>query len=284
MEIKSMSGNSTRVEGLSVIKFISISLVLCLASCSKNKTVNLAPTKESTSCQGNAESATIVSKADGVFEAHRSMLPMQIDGCSKDAIWTEVDWYDMNYVWLGESVDSLDYQGKFKLAWDSQYLYVLVEVIDEKLNPTLGDGIENYWKGDYVEVFIDEDKSGGIHKFNHQAFAYHVSTEGHAIDKNTLQETVFFDDHIEVERSQEGNKYLWEMAIKLYNKAFDETSTDNIPVVIFQQKSIGFSIAYGDNDGNNRRENFMGSKMTHGKNNDEGYINADVFGSILFVE
>ena len=179
---------------------------------------------------------------------------------------------------------SVDYHGKFKLAWDSQYLYVLVEVIDEYLNPTLGNGIENYWKGDYVEVFIDEDKSGGLHQFNHQAFAYHVSTEGHAIDKSESKETIFFDDHIRIERLQEGNRHLWEMAIKLFDNQFDENSTDNIPVKIVNQKSIGFSIAYGDNDGNNSRENFMGSKKTHGINNDEGYINADVFGSILFIE
>lgn len=145
---------------------------------------------------------------------------------------------------MGENTDSTDYQGRFKLVWDSERLYILVEVIDDYLHPTLSDGKDNYWKGDYIEVFIDEDNSGGNYKFNHQAFAYHVSTEGHVIDKNTLQEIVFFDDHIEVERSNEGNKYLLEMAIQLYDKEFDENSLDNIPVKIFNEKSIGFSIAY----------------------------------------
>jgi hypothetical protein len=158
---------------------------------------------------------------------------------------------------MGRIVDSIDYNGLFKLAWDTQHLYILAEIVDEKLNPTLNNGVENYWKGDYVEIFIDEDKSGGDHKFNHQAFAYHVSTEGHAIDKNTLQQTVFFDDHIEVKRSQEGNKHLWEMAIKLFDKNFDENSDTNQSVSLFEQKRIGFSIAYGDNDGIGRRENFM---------------------------
>lgn len=54
------------------------------------------------------------------------------------------------------------------------------------------------------------------------------------------------------------------------------------------QKQLGCSLAYGnndgDNDGNNVRENFMGSRATHGVNNDEGYITADVFGSVLLVE
>ena len=46
------------------------------------------------------------------------------------------------------------------------------------------------------------------------------------------------------------------MAVKLFDKEFNENITNNIPVKILPQKSIGFSIAYGDNDGNNSRENF----------------------------
>jgi hypothetical protein len=185
---------------------------------------------------------------------------------------------------MGSAIDSADYHGRFKVAWDEQRLYILVEVIDDYLNPTLSDGQENYWKGDYVEVFIDEDNSGGDHMFNHQAFAYHVSTEGHAIDKSTQKKTVFFDDHVEVKRTNKGNKYIWEMAIKLFDNSFDENATTNTPVSIVENKRIGFSIAYGDNDGNSHRENFMGSREHHGKNNDEGYVNSDVFGSIVFLE
>jgi hypothetical protein len=268
---------------LILIQFISFMFILFL-SCKHVETIHQNSSADSIYCQLGSESVITQAKEDGRFKAHKTSLPIQIDGCSKEAIWSNTDWYGMNYLWMGSKVDATDYHGRFKLAWDSGYLYILVEVIDEKLNPTLRNGLENYWKGDYVEVFIDEDKSGGNHKFNHQAFAYHVSTEGHAIDKNTLEETVFFDDHVEVKRSQEGNRCLWELAIKLFDNQFDENTVNNIPVKISSQKSIGFSIAYGDNDGNDSRENFMGSKKRHGDNNDEGYINADVFGSILFVE
>ena len=259
-------------------KSLSLLLVLSLVSCKQAQKV------KQNSCRMDSESALTVAMEEGFFKAHKSRSPIEIDGCSKDAIWPDLNWYSMNYLWIGNKVDSNDYQGRFKLAWDSQFLYILVEIIDEKLHPTLGHGLENYWKGDYVEVFIDEDKSGGNHKFNHHAYAYHVSTEGHAIDLNTLQEPVFFDDHIDVQRSQDGNKHLWEMAIQLFDNQYDENRTNNIPVKIIAQKSIGFSIAYGDNDGNKIRENFMGSKKTHGENNDEGYVLSDVFGSILFVE
>jgi len=67
----------------------------------------------------------------------------------------------MNYLWMSNRVDSIDYHERFKLSWDSRYLYVLVEVIDDKLNPTLENGLDDYWKDDYVEVFIDEDNLVG---------------------------------------------------------------------------------------------------------------------------
>jgi hypothetical protein len=274
----------SKAKAFVIINCLLLILSICIVSCKNDKTVPQNSATDSVSCQGNSTSALTESKEDGFFEVRKTKSPIQIDGCSKDEIWSSSTWYGMNYKWMGNQVDSTDYHGRFKVAWDSQHLYILVEIIDEKLNPTLADGLENFWKGDYVEVFIDEDKSGGDHKFNHQAFAYHVSTEGHAIDQSTMQKPIFLDDHIEVKRSQEGNKHLWEMAIKLFDKDFDENTTNNIPVKIVAEKSIGFSIAYGDNDGNKSRENFMGSKKTHGNNNDDGYINADVFGTILFKE
>lgn len=280
--MKIFTKNNMTLKTVLLLQFLTLNLTLSFQGCKNNSTENQK--QEIAPCTPNSKLSITKAMEEGDFIAHKTKLPVQIDGCPKEAIWAQADWYDMNYLWMGDTVDTSDYHGRFKLAWSRDYLYILVEVIDEKLHPTLSNGVENYWKGDYVEVFVDEDKSGGNHQFNHQAFAYHVSTEGHAIDKNTLKETVFFEDHVKVKRSQNGNHYLWEMAVTLYDKQFDENTTNNIPVKMIPQKRIGFSIAYGDNDGNNTRENFMGSKKTHGKNNDEGYINSDVFGSILFIE
>lgn len=273
-----------KVTTICSVILLFIVFVLLFLSCNwhKTNTKNLSISAES--CQLKSDTSITISHNEGVFTAYKTKSPVNIDGCNTDLIWKSLNWYDMNYIWMGEAVDSTDYYGRFKLAWDSQNLYILVEVMDNYLNPTLAYGMENYWKGDYIEVFIDEDKSGGKHHYNHQAFAYHVSTEGHAIDLNLSKEATFFDDHINVRRTQEGKRHIWEMAIKLFNDKFDEDSTYNKPITIVNNKRIGFSIAYGDNDGNESRENFMGSKSTHGINNDEGYINADVFGSILFSE
>lgn len=246
--------------------------------------VLFASTSCNNKCKIQKSSISVISKDDGNFRAPKTNTSVKIDGLDTDSIWNESNWYTMNYLWMGEPINSFDYNGKFKLAWDTNHLYVLVEIIDDYLNPTLKDGLENYWKGDYVEIFIDEDYSGGDHKSNHQAFAYHIATDGHVIDKSTLNKTTFFDNHVNVKRTQAGNKYLWELAIKIFNDQFDENSLNNKPIIITNQKKIGFSIAYGDNDGKKQRDNFMGSKKNHGINNDEGYVNSDVFGSIIFID
>lgn len=269
----------------SIIKVVCIVLVFfSVLGCKKSETVNKKQTVEAEICHNNSDQSNETSIESGQFTAQKAQIPVVIDGCGKDEVWSNATWYGMNYLWMGEPVSPADYQGRFKLCWDTSYLYILVEVTDDVLNPTLKDGIENYWKGDYVEVFIDEDQSGGDHKSNHQAFAYHVSTEGHAIDINTQETPVFFDDHVKVERVQEGDRFYWEMAIKLHDGDFDESKISDQSIALQAQKTIGFSIAYGDNDGNKTRENFMGSKKTHGVNNDEGYVNSSVFGSVLLID
>ena len=44
------------------------------------------------------------------------------------------------------------------------------------------DPLEQYWDDDTVEIFVDEDFTGGNHQFNHNAFAYHMSLDNRAID------------------------------------------------------------------------------------------------------
>ncbi|AGC77645.1 CHU large protein [Nonlabens dokdonensis DSW-6] len=273
------------MEFINLPLFRLVVLALLITSCKNNQNEQELESGIVDNCWDIADSSSTDNRENGDFTAPFTSIPVQIDGCGKDQIWEASSWYGMNYLWMGEKVNTTDYQGKFKLAWDENYLYLLVMVEDDTLHPTLQDGIENYWKGDYVEVFIDEDKSGGDHKFNHQAFAYHISTEGHAIDQSTQQKPIFLDDHINVSRAQKGNTYLWEIAIQLYDKDFDDQDlSNNEPIKLTAQKEIGFSIAYGDNDGNNLRENFMGSKKNHGTNNDDGYINSDVFGSLLLIK
>ena len=90
----------------------------------------------------------------------------------------------------GASVDSTDYSGKYKVVWSSvtNLIYFLVRITDDVFVdgyiPEVTSDIYNF---DVVEVFIDEDMSGGLHVFDgtgatglewgtkaENAFAYHI--------------------------------------------------------------------------------------------------------------
>ena len=264
--------------------YFYFALIVSLSGCKQGREVSHTSDNKSK----NVDTVTLKEDRDEHstedLEAKHKVDPIEIDGYNNEKTWTQMQWNSMNYVWMGEQPKDLDYSGRFKASWDTEKLYLLVEVRDDFLNPTLSDGKENYWKGDYVEVFIDADRSGGDHKTSHQAFAYHVTTEGHAIDLDNQGNMIYFDDHIEVSRTIKNNVYTWEMAINLFDKNFDEHSDENVPINLSAGRIIGFSIAYGDNDGNDKRENFMGSKHSHGVNNDQGYTNASVFGGLQLVD
>ncbi|MGL1903453.1 MAG: CBM9 family sugar-binding protein [Fibrobacterales bacterium] len=255
------------------------------SSSEKSSNAEIIESSESSvtfNCDPSLDITSVEKRKNGDFTAAHTDTPLTIDGCGDETIWQQSQWYDMNYIWMGSAtLDSSDYHGRFKVSWDQDYLYLLVDVTDNILHGTLDDGIENYWQGDYVEVFIDFDASGGDHTFNHQAFAYHVSTEYHGIDKKTDQSTHFFDNNLKVMRTQYGNRYLWEIAIHMYDDTFNEDVDINTSATITQGHTIGFSMAYGDNDDNGEREHFIGSKESHGINNDEGWQNADVFGTMF---
>ncbi len=231
-------------------------------------------------CNPAFDNRTTVKKPSGEFEAGYTDSPMTIDGCNSESAWHNAPWNDMNYVWMSTgALDSSDYFGRFKVMWDTEYLYLLVDITDEHLFKT---PTETYWQGDYVEVFIDYDNSGGDHLNNHQAFAYHVSTEFHAIDLKTNNTPHFFDSNLKAQRTKHEDRYLWEIAIHMYDDTFDESIKANSFEELTKDHTIGFSIAYGDNDGNNQRDHFVGSKETHGVGNDEGYKDSKVFGSVTF--
>ena len=105
-----------------------------------------------------------------------------IDGRMDEAIWNKSAWHPIDQVWLGEPVDPSDFEGRFKLCWTVEALYILAEIKDDVLLDQYDDPLELWWDDDCVEVFIDEDNSGGEHQYNHNAFAYHVALDGNVVD------------------------------------------------------------------------------------------------------
>jgi hypothetical protein len=217
----------------------------------------------------------------------KSPDPIVIDGSASDAVWSKTSWNPISKVWIpyNGKMAAGDFSGKFKVAWDTDYLYVLVEVVDNMISDDYANPLQNWWDDDCVEVFLDEDRSKGNHETNNNAFAYHISTKYDAIDMDATGKGVNYKNNLKVIMDTIGtNTYLWEMAIKVYNSKFIVSNPEASRVKLSPQKLMGFSIAYCDNDETKARENFIGSMdMTQATANDN-YKTADYFGSMLLVD
>ncbi len=220
---------------------------------------------------------------DTVFNYYTS-IPVTIDGQANEDCWLVDDWRPIEQVWIpyNASMSPGDFEGKFKVSWDENYLYLLVEVVDNMLSDDHSDILQNWWDDDCLEVFIDEDRSGGDHERNNNAFAYHVSLFYDAIDLNSSGKGVNYKENLEVVMDTIGeNTYLWELAIKMYDASFSPANPEASRVLLEDGKLMGFSLAYCDNDESSLRENFIGFMKMPSSNANDSYKNADYFGPML---
>ena len=217
------------------------------------------------------------------IKAQKAEEDITIDGEATEIVWKEVQWHPMDQLWLGSPVSEEDFNGQFKVAWDEKYLYLLVEIKDNVLYDQYEDPLTLWWDDDCVEVFIDEDNSGGDHQYNYNAFAYHISLDYDVVDMDTKKKGRLYNDHLLVKRKTEGNTTLWEMAILLYDDQYKD-GEDNSPVKLSEGKKIGFALAYCDNDESKERENFIGSVYVPGEDKNRGWIDANIFGTLVLYE
>ena len=207
-----------------------------------------------------------------------------IDGVADESVWQAGEWHEIDHRWLGPEYTAEDFSGRFKVAWTEERLYILVEVVDDILFDSHRDPLTQYWDDDCVEIFIDEDYSGGDHQYNHNAFAYHMSLDNRAIDIGTDKRPHDYSHHVESRWRQSGNNVVWEIAIEIYTDAYVDGSDDNEPVALHAGKVMGLMLAYCDNDGSELRENFVGSESVPEGPKDRGWIDAGLFGELQLVE
>lgn len=213
----------------------------------------------------------------------KTSSPPTLDGKATENCWNLANWHPLDQNWLGEAYSFQDFNGRYKLSWDDDYLYLLVEITDDTLFDARKEPLKLWWDDDCVEVFLDEDNSGGLHQFSHNAFAYHIALDGNVVDLAPDREPRLYNDHIQSARSTIGKLTTWEMAIRLYTDKYKDGEV-NVPVPLESGKKVGFALAYCDNDGSKERENFIGSVFVPGEDKNQGWINADIFGTLVLEE
>jgi hypothetical protein len=206
------------------------------------------------------------------------------DGNADELAWRKAKWRDINYRWLGPEYAETDFSGRFKVVWTEDRLHIVVEIVDDILFDSHRDPLVQYWDDDCLEVFLDEDYSGGDHQHNHNAFAYHMSLDNRAVDIGTNGEARDYSHHVSSQWRQHGERIIWELAIDIYASDYVDGSPDNVPVRLQLGKVMGLMIAYCDNDGSELRENFVGSESVPSGPKDRGWIDAGLFGALELVE
>ena len=218
------------------------------------------------------------------YLAPRASSDPNIDGIADETVWERARWQELKFRWLGPEYSAEDFQGRFKVVWTPDKIFILGEFVDDVLRDAYRDPLVQYWDDDCLEIFIDEDFSGGDHQFNHNAFAYHVSVDNQAVDIGTDKLPHSYSHHLESKWKQQDNKVIWELAIDIYSDDYVDGSAKNIPITLTAGKVMGLMVAYCDNDGSELRENFIGSESVPSGPKDRGWIDAGLFGSLVLVE
>lgn len=218
------------------------------------------------------------------YRAPKAIIAPTVDGVADEAIWAEAQWRSLDQRWLGPEYTEQDFQGRYKIVWTDNRIFILAEIVDDVLIDTHRDPLVQYWDDDCLEIFLDEDFSGGNHQYNHNAFAYHLSLDNQAVDIGTDKQARLYTHHVSSRWQQHGNKVIWEVALDVYNDSYVDDSDDNVPVTLSAGKILGFMLAYCDNDGSELRENFVGSEKVLSGPKDRGWIDAGLFGALLLVD
>ena len=255
--------------------------VFTLISCTNTKKSN--PTENASTPLISEARKTQSKKDHQLREVKKAVIVPKVDGNTDDPIWKETLWYGLDQRWLGEPYTVDDFFGRYKMAWTPEALYLLVEIKDERLYDQHKDPLTLWWDDDCVEIFVDADNSGGNHQFNNNAFAYHVALDGNVVDLDADKKPVLYNNHITTKRVTKGDVSVWEFEILVFDDSYKEGQV-NDPLVLSKDQKLGFAVAYNDNDGSKERENFIGSVFVPGEDKNQGWINADIFGTIILKE
>jgi hypothetical protein len=218
------------------------------------------------------------------YRAPRATVAPVVDGVADDAAWEAARWREIDQRWLGPEYDASDFQGRFKVVWTPERIYLLAEIVDDILFDSHRNPLVQYWDDDCLEIFVDEDFSGGEHQYNHNAFAYHFSLDNQAIDIGTDKAPRNYSHHVQSRWRQLGDKVVWELAIDVYPDTYRDDAPDNRPVQLSAGKALGLLVAYCDNDGSELRENFVGSEPVTSGAKDRAWIDANIFGKLVLDE
>ena len=203
-----------------------------------------------------------------------------VDGIPDDAAWQDGTWVELRHSILETTADADDFSGRYKVVWTPDHLYVLAEITDNVLIDSTPDPLVSYWNDDTLEFFIDEDASGGNHRNNDNAYAYHIALDNQVADIGPDGEPLTYPAHVTAmwkRNAKVPNQVYWEARIAIFPEGADT------PRKLSAGETLGFMVAYCDADSTDGRKHFFGDVEIEPVNGDRnlGYIDASVFGKLI---
>jgi hypothetical protein len=224
------------------------------------------------------------------YQAPKADEAPRIDGVGDEPTWQAAKWHAIDQFIMGEPTDTSDFSGRFKMVWTPSKLYLLAEISDDVLLDRHPNPLKNYWQDDLLEVFLDEDASGGDHHKSYNAFAYHVSLDNQVVDIGQDGQPRMLNEHVRSvwrRDSSDNNRLVWELGIQIHDDSYTDSSSTQRSVELTAGKKLGFMVAYCDADDlQNGRENFITSHDIEAINGDKNraYLDASVFAELTLVD
>jgi len=220
-----------------------------------------------------------------LYESHKVSVAPVIDGIANEDDWDKGSWRAIDQVLIGKDLQPEDFSGRMKVLWGEERLYLLAEIVDDVMSDVYADPLSHYWDDECLEIFVDEDASGGNHQFTHNAFAYHVGLDNQVVDVGPAKTPLLYNHHVTSRWTRQQGKTVWEASIAVYSDNYVDGDATQQPVKLQEGKALGFMLAYCDNDGGKHREHFIGTENIVPVNGDRnlGWIDASVFGLLNLV-
>ncbi len=218
-----------------------------------------------------------------IIEVGKTAKGPRVDGKATDDCWNRTPWRKLDQIWSGNAYSHKDFSGRYKLSWDENHLYILVEIVDDVLYHPYEDLLEHWWDNDALIVFLDPDNSGGKYGQGTNALAYHIGLDGNVTGLGADGKPALYNDHISVAKTTNATTGTWEIAVRSYQAPSRDGTQPKVDKLTAGKK-LGFALAYSDNDKSDEQENFIGSVYVHGEDKDEVNRNADAFGTILLLD
>jgi len=200
----------------------------------------------------------------------KASQPPVIDA-TEDDIWSDARMYKLEKVIYSPISSDEDFSAYYKVMWDKENLYMLVDVTDDNL--TNDSGSDQWYMDDCIEVFIDADNSKSD-SFDENDYQYHFdwdkSSPAMGEDKHGKTDNVEFAMVTSFDPAQDGTEKGYRTEIK-----FPWSTLGTKPSA---GASIGLEVHVNDDDDGDR------TKLAWWGTKDTAYADPRTFGTALLVD